>query len=467
MAKKNKQFTLYNLSIDSAGNDGRSVGRENDMVVFVENAVPGDVVDAFVYRKKRRFAEARATVFHTLSPNRVEPVCSHFGVCGGCKWQNLNYEKQLEFKQNHVVDCLTRLIKIELPEILPIIGSEKKYFYRNKLEFTFSNKKWLINKDEENSDTNSNALGFHIPGRFDKILQIDKCYLQDDLHNQIRNFIYNYAVENNIDFFDLREQKGLLRTMMVRNTQKGEWLVMIMFFKNEELIIKEILKALETKFPEIDNILYVINEKQNDTFFDLETITYKGVGYLTEEMEGLKFRINPKAFYQTNPSQAYILYQVARDFAGLTGQELVYDLYTGTGTIANFVAHKAKQVIGVEYVKEAIDDAIINSEINNVHNTKFFAGDMKDVLNDEFIATHGKPQVIITDPPRTGMHESVVNKILEIAPQKVVYVSCNPATQARDLALMDAKYIVTKVQPVDMFPQTHHIENVVLLELRK
>jgi len=467
MAKKNKQFTLYNLSIDSAGNDGRSVGRENDMVVFVENAVPGDVVDAFVYRKKRRFAEARATVFHTLSPNRVEPVCSHFGVCGGCKWQNLNYEKQLEFKQNHVVDCLTRLIKIELPEILPIIGSEKKYFYRNKLEFTFSNKKWLINKDEENSDTNSNALGFHIPGRFDKILQIDKCYLQDDLHNQIRNFIYNYAVENNIDFFDLREQKGLLRTIMVRNTQKGEWLVMIMFFKNEELIIKDILMALETKFPEIDNILYVINEKQNDTFFDLETITYKGVGYLTEEMEGLKFRINPKAFYQTNPSQAYILYQVARDFAGLTGQELVYDLYTGTGTIANFVAHKAKQVIGVEYVKEAIDDAIINSEINNVHNTKFFAGDMKDVLNDEFIATHGKPQVIITDPPRTGMHESVVNKILEIAPQKVVYVSCNPATQARDLALMDAKYIVTKVQPVDMFPQTHHIENVVLLELRK
>jgi len=325
----------------------------------------------------------------------------------------------------------------------------------------------LINKEEENTDTNSNALGFHIPGRFDKILQIDKCYLQDDLHNQIRNFIYNYAVENNIDFFDLREQKGLLRTMMVRNTQKGEWLVMIMFFKNEELIIKEILKALGTKFPEIDNILYVINEKQNDTFFDLETITYKGVGYLTEEMEGLKFRINPKAFYQTNPSQAYILYQVARDFAGLTGQELVYDLYTGTGTIANFVAHKAKQVIGVEYVKEAIDDAIINSEINNVHNTKFFAGDMKDVLNDEFIATHGKPQVIITDPPRTGMHESVVNKILEIAPQKVVYVSCNPATQARDLALMDAKYIVTKVQPVDMFPQTHHIENVVLLELRK
>jgi 23S rRNA (uracil1939-C5)-methyltransferase len=467
MAKKNKQFTLYNLSIDTAGNDGRSVGRENDMVVFVENAVPGDVVDAFVYRKKRRFAEARATVFHTLSPHRVEPVCSHFGVCGGCKWQNLNYEKQLEFKQNHVVDCLTRLIKIELPEILPIIGSEKKYFYRNKLEFTFSNKKWLINKDEDNTDTNSNALGFHIPGRFDKILQIDKCYLQDDLHNQIRNFIYNYAVENNIYFFDLREQKGLLRTMMVRNTQKGEWLVMIMFFKNEELIIKEILKALETKFPEIDNILYVINEKQNDTFFDLETITYKGVGYLTEEMEGLKFRINPKAFYQTNPSQAYILYQVARDFAGLTGQELVYDLYTGTGTIANFVAHKAKQVIGVEYVKEAIDDAIINSEINNVHNTKFFAGDMKDVLNDEFIATHGKPQVIITDPPRTGMHESVVNKILEIAPQKVVYVSCNPATQARDLALMDAKYIVTKVQPVDMFPQTHHIENVVLLELRK
>ena len=467
MAKKNKQFTLYNLSIDSAGNDGRSVGRENDMVVFVENAVPGDVVDAFVYRKKRRFAEARATVFHQLSPYRVEPVCSHFGVCGGCKWQNLNYAKQLEFKQNHVVDCLTRLIKIELPEIYPIIGSEKKYHYRNKLEFTFSNKKWLINKDEEVADENSNALGFHIPGRFDKILQIDKCFLQDDLHNQIRNFIYNYAIENKIEFFDLREQKGLMRTMMVRNTQKGEWLVMIMFFKNEEQIILQVLKALEAKFPEIDNILYVVNEKQNDTFFDLETITYKGPGYLTEEMEGLKFRINPKAFYQTNPSQAYVLYQVARDFAGLTGTELVYDLYTGTGTIANFVAHKAKQVIGVEYVKEAIDDAIINSEINNVHNTKFFAGDMKDVLNDEFIATHGKPQVIITDPPRTGMHESVVNKILEIAPEKVVYVSCNPATQARDLALMDVKYKVTKVQPVDMFPQTHHIENVVLLELRK
>jgi 23S rRNA (uracil1939-C5)-methyltransferase len=464
MAKKNKQYTINNLVIVSAGNDGRSVGRDNDMVVFVENAVPGDVVDAFVYRKKRRFAEAHATVFHKLSEDRTPPICQHFGTCGGCKWQNLNYTKQLSFKYNHVLECLTRLIKIELPEINPIIGSEKQYYYRNKLEFSFSNKKWLIEKDEQTA--NKNALGFHIPGRFDKILQIEKCHLQDDLNNQIRNFIYDYAQLNCLTFFDLREQHGLLRNIILRNTQKGEWMLIFSFHKNEEDNIQNLLGVVAEKFPQLATIIYVINGKHNDTISDLDTIVYKGLGYLTEEMEGLKFRINPKSFYQTNPVQAYILYKVTRDFADLTGNELVYDLYTGTGTIANFVAHQAKKVVGIEYVKEAIEDAIINSKINNITNTKFYAGDMKDILNDEFIATHGKPNVIITDPPRAGMHESVVKKIIEIAPQKVVYVSCNPATQARDLALLDLIYKVTKVQPVDMFPQTHHIENIVLLELR-
>jgi len=464
MAKKNKQYTINNLVIVSAGNDGRSVGRDNDMVVFVENAVPGDVVDAFVYRKKRRFAEAHATVFHKLSEDRTPPICQHFGTCGGCKWQNLNYTKQLSFKYNHVLECLTRLIKIELPEINPIIGSEKQYYYRNKLEFSFSNKKWLIEKDEQTA--NKNALGFHIPGRFDKILQIEKCHLQDDLNNQIRNFIYDYAQLNCLTFFDLREQHGLLRNIILRNTQKGEWMLIFSFHKNEEDNIQNLLGVVAEKFPQLATIIYVINGKHNDTISDLDTIVYKGLGYLTEEMEGLKFRINPKSFYQTNPAQAYILYKVTRDFADLTGNELVYDLYTGTGTIANFVAHQAKKVVGIEYVKEAIEDAIINSKINNITNTKFYAGDMKDILNDEFIAIHGKPNVIITDPPRAGMHESVVKKIIEIAPQKVVYVSCNPATQARDLALLDLIYKVTKVQPVDMFPQTHHIENIVLLELR-
>jgi len=464
MAKKNKQYTINNLVIVSAGNDGRSVGRDNDMVVFVENAVPGDIVDAFVYRKKRRFAEAHATVFHKLSEDRTPPICQHFGTCGGCKWQNLNYTKQLSFKYNHVLECLTRLIKIELPEINPIIGSEKQYYYRNKLEFSFSNKKWLIEKDEQSE--NKNALGFHIPGRFDKILQIEKCHLQDDLNNQIRNFIYDYAQLNCLTFFDLREQHGLLRNIILRNTQKGEWMLIFSFHKNEEDNIQNLLGVVAEKFPQLATIIYVINGKHNDTISDLDTIVYKGLGYLTEEMEGLKFRINPKSFYQTNPAQAYILYKVTRDFADLTGNELVYDLYTGTGTIANFVAHQAKKVVGIEYVKEAIEDAIINSKINNITNTKFYAGDMKDILNDEFIAIHGKPNVIITDPPRAGMHESVVKKIIEIAPQKVVYVSCNPATQARDLALLDLIYKVTKVQPVDMFPQTHHIENIVLLELR-
>jgi 23S rRNA (uracil1939-C5)-methyltransferase len=350
MAKKNKQYTINNLVIVSAGNDGRSVGRDNDMVVFVENAVPGDVVDAFVYRKKRRFAEAHATVFHKLSEDRTPPICQHFGTCGGCKWQNLNYTKQLSFKYNHVLECLTRLIKIELPEINPIIGSEKQYYYRNKLEFSFSNKKWLIEKDEQSE--NKNALGFHIPGRFDKILQIEKCHLQDDLNNQIRNFIYDYAQLNCLTFFDLREQHGLLRNIILRNTQKGEWMLIFSFHKNEEDNIQNLLGVVAGKFPQLATIIYVINGKHNDTISDLDTIVYKGLGYLTEEMEGLKFRINPKSFYQTNPVQAYILYKVTRDFADLTGNELVYDLYTGTGSIAIYIADLAKKVVGIEYVEE-------------------------------------------------------------------------------------------------------------------
>jgi len=464
MAKKNKQYTIENLVIENAGSDGRSVARHNDMVVFVENAVPGDVVDAFVYRKKRRFAEARATVFHKYSDDRTEPVCTHFGTCGGCKWQNLKYEKQLEYKFNHVFDCFTRLIKIEIPAIEKIIGSEQQYFYRNKLEYTFSNKKWLTDKDEVHQ--NNNALGYHIPGRFDKILQIDKCFLQDDLHNQIRTYIYNYAIDNNLSFFDLREQYGFMRTMFFRNTAQGEWMFIMCFYENKEAEIAAFLQAIESKFSQLSTIIYFINDKRNDTIGDLEPVVYKGLGYITEHMENLKFRVNPKSFYQTNPAQAFVLYTITRNFANLQGSELVYDLYTGTGTIANFLAATAKQVIGIEYVNEAIVDAKINSEVNGIDNTLFFAGDMKDILNDEFIATHGKPDVVITDPPRAGMHGDVVNKIIEMRPSKIVYVSCNPATQARDIALMDEFYSVEKIQPVDMFPQTHHIENVVLLVLR-
>ena len=449
--------------------EGKAVAKVNDLVIFVPYVVPGDVVDLQVKRKKNHYAEAVAVKLHEKSPMRVEPFCEHYGVCGGCKWQCLAYADQIRYKQKQVYDNLTRIGKIELPEISPIIGSEKTMYYRNKLEFTFSNKRWLT-EEEVKQDVKyeqMNAVGFHIPGAFDKVLAIEKCWLQDDISNQIRNVIRDYAYEHQYAFFNLRTQEGMLRNMMVRTSSTGELMVLLQckIVNDEELEkMKELLQFVADKFPQITSLLYVVNNKCNDTIGDLDVCVFKGKDHIFEEMEGLRFKVGPKSFYQTNSEQAYNLYKVARDFAGLTGNELVYDLYTGTGTIANFVSRQAKKVIGIEYVPEAIEDAKVNSELNGIKNTLFYAGDMKDILTEDFIRTHGRPDVIITDPPRAGMHGDVIQVILAAEPERIVYVSCNPATQARDLQLLDVKYKVKAVQPVDMFPHTHHVENVVLLE---
>jgi len=406
--------------------------------------------------------------FHEFSEHRIEPICEHFGVCGGCKWQNMNYNQQLYYKQNEVLNHLKRIGKIELPEFEPILGSEKQFFYRNKMEFSFSNSRWLTEKEIDSTEDlgNRNALGFHIPKMWDKILDINKCHLQEDPSNAIRNEVRAFANKNNLTFFNPREHGGLLRTLMMRTTSTGEIMVLVQFFENDKTNRELLLDHLYDKFPQITSLQYVVNNKANDTLYDTNIILYKGRDYILEEMEGLKFSINAKSFYQTNSDQAYELYKITRDFAGLTGNEIVYDLYTGTGTIAQFVSKKAKKVIGVESVSEAIIDAKANAERNEITNCEFYVGDMKVVFNDSFIAQHGKPDVIITDPPRDGMHKDVIEQILKIEPKKIVYVSCNSATQARDLALMDEKYKVTRVRPVDMFPQTHHVENVVLLERR-
>ena len=467
MAKIKKPLPiLEKITITDLAAEGKAIAKVNDIVVFVPFVVPGDVVDLQVTRKKSHFMEARSIFFHSYSEQRTEAVCEHFGICGGCKWQILPYTEQIRYKQKQVVDNLTRIGKIELPEILPIIGSAKTEFYRNKLEFTFSNKRWRTFEEmaEGKEFDTMNAVGFHIPGQFDKVLDIDKCWLQDDISNKIRNEIRRYALEKELTFFDLRNQEGFLRTMMIRTTSTGELMVIMVFFHEDIEEQNALLQNLADTFAEITSLLYIINSKANDTITDQEVLVFKGNECIFEEMEGLKFKIGPKSFYQTNSEQAYELYKVARNFAQLTGNELVYDLYTGTGTIANFVAHQAKQVIGIEYVPEAIEDALINSKLNRIDNTLFFAGDMKDILNASFIQKHGKPDVIITDPPRAGMHEDVINAILTAEPKRIVYVSCNPATQARDLNLLDSQYRVTAIQPVDMFPHTHHVENVVLLE---
>ena len=412
-----------------------------------------------------------AVNFHEYSPKRAVPFCKHYGVCGGCKWQVLPYEEQLKYKQKQIFDNLTRIGKIELPEMSPILGSVKTQFYRNKLEFTFSNKRWLT-EEEVKADVKydqMNAVGFHIPGAFDKVLAIDECWLQDDISNRIRNAVRDYAYEHEFSFYNIRQQEGLLRNLMIRTSSTGELMVLLQCRvegENDIKLVNELLEFVADKFPEISSLLYVINNKCNDTINDLDVVVFKGNDHIFEEMEGLKFKIGPKSFYQTNSEQAYELYKVARNFAGLTGNELVYDLYTGTGTIANFVSGKAAKVIGIEYVPEAIEDAKVNSEINGIKNTLFYAGDMKDILTQEFINEHGRPDIIITDPPRAGMHDDVINTILFAEPKRIVYVSCNPATQARDLSLLDAKYSVKAIQPVDMFPHTHHVENVVLLEKR-
>jgi 23S rRNA (uracil1939-C5)-methyltransferase len=467
MARKRKELPLLeSVLITDVAAEGKAIAKVDDMAVFVPFAVPGDVVDLQLTRKKNSYAEGRVVRFEKYSESRTTPFCSHFGVCGGCKWQQLPYREQLKYKQKQVQDNLERIGKIGLPEITPILGAPKDRFYRNKLEFTFSNKRWLT-EEEVNSDkkfSRMDALGFHIPGMFDKVLDIDKCWLMDDLANQIRNSIREFCLENEYSFFDLRNQQGLMRTLMIRNSSIGEWMVVVVFYEDNPEKRERLLEHVASQFPQITSLLYIINQKANDTITDQDVLVWKGRDHILEEMEGLQFRIGPKSFYQTNSEQAYHLYEVARSFAQLSGEERVYDLYTGTGTIANFVARNAKEVIGIEYVEEAIADAKINSAINHIGNTRFYAGDMKDVLTTGFIAEHGRPDVIITDPPRAGMHEDVTNAILLAEPQRIVYVSCNPATQARDLNLLDSKYRVTRVQPVDMFPHTHHVENVVLLE---
>ncbi|MFL1011634.1 23S rRNA (uracil(1939)-C(5))-methyltransferase RlmD [Flavisericum labens] len=467
--KKTKKIIFENIEVIDAGAKGKTIAKAPDgKVIFLSNAVPGDVVDIQTFKKRKSYYEGKATVFHEHSDKRTEPVCEHFGTCGGCKWQNMTYGQQLYYKQKEVTNNLTRIGHIELPEVTPILGSEKQYFYRNKMEFSFSDSRWLT-LDEIQSDKDlgdKNALGFHIPGMWDKILDVKKCHLQEDPSNAIRNAVKRFAVENDLEFFNTRNQTGLLRTMMIRTSTTGDVMVLIQFFKSDTAKRELLLDFISEKFPQITSLLYVINSKGNDTIYDQDVICYNGNDHIFEEMEGLKFKINAKSFYQTNSEQAYELYKITRDFAGLTGNELVYDLYTGTGTIAQFVAKKAKKVVGVEAVPDAIAAAKENAQLNNINNVDFFVGDMKHVFNSEFINKHGQPDVIITDPPRDGMHKDVVQQILNIAPKRVVYVSCNSATQARDLALMDGQYKVAKTQAVDMFPQTFHVENVVLLERR-
>ena len=470
MAKKNTDKIVFDhIKVLDAGAKGVSVAKAPDgKVIFIPNVVPGDVVDVQTFKKRKAYYEGKAVRFHEYSEHRIEPVCEHFGVCGGCKWQNMKYTQQLYYKQNEVFNHLQRIGKIDLPEFEPILGSEKQFFYRNKMEFSFSNSRWLTEKEIGSTEDlgNRNALGFHIPKMWDKILDINKCHLQEDPSNAIRNEIRAFANENNLTFFNPRNHEGLLRTLMMRTASTGEIMVLIQFFENDKTGIELILDHIYKKFPQITSLQYVVNNKANDTLYDQNIKLYKGRDYILEEMEGLKFSINAKSFYQTNSDQAYELYKITRDFAGLTGNEIVYDLYTGTGTIAQFVSKNAKKVIGVESVPEAIIDAKANAERNNISNCEFYVGDMKVVFNESFIAQHGKPDIIITDPPRDGMHKDVIEQIMKIEPSKIVYVSCNSATQARDLALMDEKYKVTRVRPVDMFPQTHHVENVVLLERR-
>ncbi len=495
--------TFENIEITDISTEGKGIGRitrksqdpsigETKIVCFIDFAIPGDVVDVQITLKKRNYMEGKVIRYHTYSDKRTDPVCKHFGTCGGCKWQNMKYEAQLVFKEKYVVDALTRIGKLTAhpgpPEgretgastrFLPILPSQKYFHYRNKLEYTFSNRRWLTNEDfktlniGEDIGSAAYGLGFHIPKLFDKVLDIEECHLQEDPSNEIRLEVRRFAIENGLTFFDIRRQNGLLRNLIIRSTSTGQWMVVVVFFYDDKSGREKLLKHLSKKFPQITSLQYVINAKRNDSIFDQEVKVFSGEDAVYEQMparpdgrsggEGLKFKISAKSFYQTNSLQAYELYKVTRDFASLSGNELVYDLYTGTGTIANFVAGKAKKVVGIEYIPIAIEDAKVNSEINKIKNTDFFAGDIKEVLNNDFIATHGKPDVIITDPPRAGMHEDVVNKILEINPEKIIYVSCNPATQARDIALMSERYVTEKVQPVDMFPHTAHVESVAKL----
>jgi 23S rRNA (uracil1939-C5)-methyltransferase len=466
--QRGEPLILENIEILDAGAEGNAIARYNDMVIFVPFVVPGDICDIRIVSRKRRFYEGRALKFHRYSPNRVEPVCSHFGICGGCRWQVMSYPEQLRYKQKQVSDNFSRIGHLEFPEIRKILASAQTEFYRNKLEYTFSPFRWLtsseMNANPEDRDTD--ALGFHIPGMFDRIIDIEKCWLQPEPSNEIRLALRQFAKRNNLSFYNIRQFSGDLRNLIVRNSNTGDLMIIMVFGTDDDVVINSVMGFLSDGFPLITSLYYVINQKHNDTILDLEPVLFRGNAFITETMEDLQFRIGPLSFFQTNAVQALELYRVARNFAGLKGCEVVYDLYTGTGTIANFVAAGASKVIGIEYVESAVKDAEINSQINGIGNTRFFAGDMVKVLTPEFFSEHGRPDIIITDPPRAGMHEKVVMRILEASPSKIVYVSCNPATQARDLSLMAEQYRISAVQPVDMFPHTHHVENVVLLELK-
>ncbi len=465
---RKEQQTLTGLTVHDIAEEGKGVARAEDLVVFIEKAIPGDVVDATVYKKKRNFAQAKIAQIITPSPERVDPFCEHFGVCGGCKWQHMDYQAQLKYKQKSVLDALQRLGGLDVHNTEAILPSAQDKYYRNKLEYTFSNKRWLTEKDDIIEDEKDrNALGFHVPLRFDKILKIEHCYLQADPSNDLRNSIAEFAIANDVSFYDLRAHEGALRNLVIRTSSTGELMVIVIFAYPEEGQVELMMEFVKSKFPQINSLLYIINQKKNDTFSDQEVLLYSGKTFIEEEMEGLRFRIGPKSFYQTNSLQAYELYKITRDFADLKGDELVYDLYTGTGTIANFVAKMAKKVVGVEYVPDAIVDAKINSELNGINNTVFYAGDMKYILNNDFINQNGKPDVVITDPPRAGMHPDVVERLMEMEADKIVYVSCNAATQARDLIRLKEKYDLVRIKPVDMFPHTQHVENVVLLKLRR
>lgn len=457
---------LEKVKITDIGAEGNALARVDNLVVFVPMLIPGDIVDLRVIKKRRKYLEGKVVKFHEYSKDRITPRCIHFGVCGGCKWQHLPYRLQLQYKERQAIDALKRIGKIELPLIDPILGSSDEFLYRNKLEYTFSDRRWLTDEEirSDNDFEKEDALGFHIPGLFDKVLDINECHLQPEPSNSIRNSIRRYAHKKGLTFFNLREQRGFLRNLVIRNSLDGKVMVIVVFFHDEEERRNGLLDHIAMEFPQVTSLFYIINSKKNDSLTDQDPILYKGVDHLVEEMDGLKFRIGPKSFYQTNTKQALELYRIVIKYAGLSGKETVYDLYTGTGTIANFVAPYAGKVIGIEYVEEAVKDAENNSRINNISNTSFFSGDMKDILNEQFMILNGKPDVIITDPPRAGMHEDVVKTILSTAPDKIVYISCNPSTQARDVSLLSENYTVTRMQPVDMFPHTHHVENVILLE---
>jgi 23S rRNA (uracil1939-C5)-methyltransferase len=468
VGKRKNLPLIQKVSITDIGAEGNAIARVDNLVVFVPMLIPGDIADIQVIKKRKKYLEGRVVKFHEYSPDRIQPRCIHFGVCGGCKWQHLPYKKQLYFKEKQVRDNLTRIGKVDIPEIRPILGSPDEYLYRNKLEFTFSDKRWLTREEIEtgNEIQRENALGFHIPGLFDKVLDIKECHLQPEPSNAIRNSVREYAIKNRLSFFNLNEQTGLLRNLVIRNSPDGKIMVIVVFHKEDPEERKGLLDFLAEKFPEITSLMYIINSKRNDSLGDQDVILYKGEDHLIETIEKLKFSIGPKSFYQTNAKQASVLYNVVKDFAGLTGKEIVWDLYSGTGTIACFVAGSAGKVIGIEYVEDAVRDAEMNCRLNSIHNTSFVAGDIRKVLSEEFISANGNPDVVITDPPRAGMHEDVVKAISDASPDRIVYVSCNPATQARDIMILSGKYIVTAVQPVDMFPHTHHVENIVLLEKR-